>query len=186
MEQPMKVPSMTPLICAYPECSNQIWITVQQKRELKTFNVLKYGTSSDVYCSKECQEKHLRELSEAEFLTKGTLKNREYALVIQGADVTRRHKEKEVKIIVGNLTEQRARCLYEKLVSVIPRKKRKFLTSNEVQTFLLNELPVNLKANDIGIQVTAFRTMNKTRQLFPDAVLIGNIGKKTRYIEFIK
>ena len=53
----------------------------------------------------------MKELSEAEFLRKGTMKNREYALIVNGADVTKRIKEKEVHIITGKVTEQRARCL---------------------------------------------------------------------------
>ncbi len=178
--------SITTLMsCSNPECSNLIWVTRDQKRELKTHHYLKYGKTVDVYCSKDCQEKHMKELSQAEFLTKGSMKNHEYALVIHGADVSKRIKEKEVHIIAGNVSELRARALLEKLMSMAPRKKRKYLTSKEVQLFLLNDLPDNLKAPKTRIWVTAHDVMDKTVELFPSMVLIGRIGKRSRYIEYI-
>lgn len=176
---------LTLVNCSYPECSNVFYITVEQKRELKTFHYLKYGKTADVYCSKECQEKHLKDLSQAEFLRKGTLKNREYALIVHDADVTKRLKEKEVHIISGTVTEQRARCLYEKLNSVLPRKKEKFLTSHEVQMFLLNELTDDLKAPPSAAKVAAYDTMNKTRELFPNHISICMMNRKTRKILLI-
>ena len=176
---------LTLVNCSYPECNNVFYITVEQKRELKTFHYLKYGKTADVYCSKDCQEKHLKDLSEAEFLRKGTLKNREYALIVHGADVTKRLKEKEVHIISGTVTEQRARCLFEKLNSVTPYKKRRFLTSKDVQSFLLKELPDNLKANAAHIDVTAWRVMAKCRQLYPSMVLIQNYNGKSKEILLI-
>lgn len=181
-----KVPPLTPMICAYPDCPNMVWITVKQKRELKTDNVLKYGTSSDVYCSIECQQKHLRELSESEFLMKGTLKNREYALVIHGADVTKRPKEKEVHILTGNTTSQRAGCLYQKLLTLTPVKKRRLLTSNEVKEFLINDLPDKLKVKGKYPERAAYDVMDKTKELYPDAILIESLNEKSRYIEIMK
>lgn len=172
--------------CSYPECSEVFYISVEQKRELKTYNFLKYGTTSDVYCSKECQEKHMKELSEAEFLRKGTMKNREYALIVNGADVTKRIKEKEVHIITGKVTEQRARCLREKLSSVLPRNKARYLTSREVQEFLLKDVSANIKAPVDNIDVTAWRVMNKCRELFPNSVLIIRQNKKNRCLMLIE
>ena len=172
------------MICSYPECSNMIWITVKQKRELKTFNVLKYGDSSDVYCCKECQEKHLKELSEAEFLTKGNLKNREYALIINGADVSKRSKEKEVHIITGNTREQRARALRDYLRSLCG--KRKILTSDGVQEFLFINVSSNLKTVSRKDRVAAWRVMKKCKEMFPMEISIEFYNERDKYIEYIK
>jgi len=177
--------ALTMVNCSYPECSNLFYITVEQKRELKTFHYLKYGKTADVYCSKDCQERHLKDLSEAEFLRKGTLKNREYALIVHDADVTKRLKEKEVHVITGTITEQRARCLYEKLNSVLPRKKRKYLLSSEVQAFLLSEVSDNLKSPQTAIFKATRDTMNKTRELYPNVISVEWKNKKTKYIELI-
>ena len=185
MVHQMKLPPLTPMICSYPECSNMIWITVKQKRELKTFNVLKYGDSSDVYCCKECQEKHLKELSEAEFLTKGNLKNREYALIIRGADISKRPKEPELHILTGTKTELRVKCVVEKLMSISAREKRKYLTAKEIQEFLLTEINNDLKGNPDRIQVTASEIMTKTGELFPNVVSIEYVNKKDRVLLLI-
>lgn len=179
------LPPLTPMICAYPECRNMIWITVQQKREFKTYNVLKYGDSLDPYCSIECQQKHFKDLAESEFLDKGTIKNRDYALIVHSADVSKRLKEKEVHVISGNITEQRARCLFEKLNSILPRNKKRYLTSKDVQEFLLNELPANLKPPAHKIEVTAWVIMNKTKKLYPNAISINHYKGKSKYIELI-
>lgn len=181
------------MACAYPECNNILYITTQQKRELKTFDYLKYGVSSDLYCSKHCQEKHLRELSEAEFVQKGALKNREYCLRIHDVDVTKRPKEREVTLITGTITEQRARCLQEKLKSTSTRmlttrnskQIKKYLTSNEVKSFLLEDISDSLKPPKSAVLVAAYDTMNKTVELFPDHICIGYYKDKSRYIEYI-
>jgi len=181
------IPKFVPVICAYPECSNMVWITVKQKRELIVTNYLKYGNlSAGICCSRECQQKLLDEYNESEFLTKGTIKNREYALVIQGCDVAKRPKESIVKLIVGNTTEQQARCLIEELMSLINIGNKKKLTSNEVQTFLLTKLPATIKPNGDEIAVTAWRVMNKCKELYPDAIQIERSNEKDRYIELIK
>jgi len=162
------------------------WITVQQKRELKTYNVLKYGDSHDPYCSIECQQKHLKDLAESEFLDKSTLKNREYALIVHGVDVTRRPKEKEVHIITGTVTEQRAGCLRVKLISTFPRGRQKYLSSKEVQQFLLRDLPAGLKPPSSAVKVAAYDTINKTKELFPDEVSIERLNGNSRMILYIK
>lgn len=176
----------TDVSCSNPECSHRITITVDQKRELLTENFLKYGKISLIYCSKACQEEHLKKLNESKFVQKGTLKNHEYALIIHGADVTKRPKEKEVHIITGNVRELRAKALREKLISVIPRNKRKYLTSREVQEFLLKDVSVNLKTTTAGAAPAAWRTMNKCKELFPLDISIFEINEKDRCIEYIK
>ena len=182
-----KLPPLTPVICAYPECSNMIWITVKQKRELIVTNYLKYGNlSSGICCSSTCQQKLLDEYAESGFLTKGTIKNREYALVIQGCDVAKRPREGIVRLIVGNTTEQQARCLIEELMSLPSVDDRKKLTSNEVQTFLLKHIPAGITPKEDKIDVTAWRVMNKCKELFPDAIQIERSNEKDRYIELIK
>ena len=192
----IKIPPLTPMICAYPECSNMFWITVQQKRELKTYNVLKYGDSHDPYCSIECQQKHLKDLAESEFLDKSTLKNREYALVVHGVDVTRRPKEKEVIYITGNFTEQRTGCVMGKLLSMSERRiklskennirKMRYLTPKEIQEFLLTGINAKLKVNPSRIQVTASEIMTETYKRFPDLVSIEWINEKDRVLISIK
>jgi hypothetical protein len=124
-------------------------------------------------------------MAESKSIASGTLKNHEFALKIYGADTTKRLKEREKDVITGTITEQRARCLREKLIAIVPRKKKKCLTSKEVQDFLLNELPASLKASPKKIEVTAWFVMNKTIQLFPNEVLISYYKEKSRYIELI-
>lgn len=188
--------TLTPMICANPDCSEMFFITKKQKRELKTENVLKYGVSSDLYCSPDCMQKHLNELSEAKFLDSGNLKNREYALIVHGADVTKRPKEKEVHLITGNDTEQRASCVVEKLLSMSERRikllkekqfiKMKYLTPKEIQVFLLTGIDQALKVNPDRIQVTASEIMNRSLEMFPNVVSIEWVNKKERVLVSIK
>ena len=188
--------ALTMVNCSYPECSKLFYITVEQKRELKTFHYLKYGKTADVYCSKDCQVRHLKDLSEAEFLRKGTLKNREYALIVHDADVTKRLKEKEVHLITGNETEQRIRCVVEKLLSMSERRiklfngnqflKMKYITPKEIQSFLLMEVDEGIRVNPERIQVTASEIMTKSTEMFPDVVSIEWINKKDRVLVSIK
>ena len=177
-------PHISSVPCAY--CDKSFILPTSQKKKLLTDNYTKYYKTNYLYCSKECQEKHLKELAESKSVASGSLKNHESALIVHGADVTKRLKEKEVHIIVGNITEQRARCLYEKLISTIPRKKKRYLTSNEVQSFLLKDLPDSLKANENKIDVTAWYVMNKCELLFPMSISITRINKRTRSLELIE
>lgn len=178
---------LTPIICAYPECSNMIWITVQQKRQIKTYNVLKYHDSHDPYCSVECQQKHFRDLEDAKCFEKTLMKNREYALVIHGAEeyLTKRQTEMEIHLITGNHGEQLARALRDKLISTTERQKRRYLTSKEVQTFLLTDIPRDIRPKDKLMYRAAWRVMNKCKLLFPNDISLGPEGKFSREIEFI-
>ena len=181
------LPPLVPIICAHPDCNNMIWITKKQKRELIVTNYLKYGDlSAGICCSPGCQQKLLEEYNESEFLTKGTIKNREYALVIQGCDVAKRPKEDVVRLIVGNTTEQQARCLIEELKSLISVQNKKTMTSNDVQRFLLTKMPSIIKPKSDKIDVTAWRVMNKCKELYPDAIQIERFNEKDRCIELIK
>lgn len=189
----MQSTPLTPMICAYPECSNMFWITVQQKREFKVQNVLKYGDSSDPCCSIECQRKLLKELEECEFLDKRNIKNRDYALVVHGAeeDITKRPKEMKLHLITGNKTKQRAGCLGNKLMSMTPRKLKispkpiKFLYPLEVQDFL-STLPDDLQVSDDRIQVTASELITILPEMFPNEISIEWIDGKTRVLVYIK
>lgn len=192
-----KLPPMTPIICAYPECSNMIWITVKQKRELMVNNYLKYGDlPAGICCSVECQQKLLKEWSESEFLTKGSIKNRDYALIVDGAEVTKRPKEKEIHYITGNDTELRISCVVGKLLSMSDRRiklskekqilKMKYLTPKEIQEFLLNGINSKLKVNGDRIQVTASEIMTKSVEMFPDVVSIEWVNQKDRVLVSIK
>lgn len=177
-------PSVSFVPCAY--CGGAVMMPTSQKEEFSVENPEKYNKYTIAYCSKDCQTKHLQKFRESKSLAFGNLKNREYALVVHGADVSKRPKEKEVHIITGNYTEQRARCLFEKLQSLTPYKKQKSLTSLEVQGFLLKDLPDELKSGNNKIEVTAWRVMNKCAQLFPDMVLIQYYKEKSREIVLIK
>lgn len=173
------------MVCSNPECNNLFFITQDQKRELKTYFYKKYGKSPDPYCSFACLNEHLKELSESEFAQKGTLKNHTCALIIQGCDVSKRPKEKEIRIITGRTTEQQARCLLLELISLVPVQNQKTMSSKNVQDYLLEKLPVDIKPSKNDIDVTAWRVMNKCKQLFPNVVEIGRINGKDRYIEYI-
>ena len=174
-------------ICFVPcyVCGKAVTMPDSQKEDFAVNNYTKYNKITIAYCSKDCQIKHLEKLKEAKNVASGSLKNHEAALIIHGADVTKRLKEKEVHAITGTVTEQRARCLYENLMLLTPRKKRKYMSSNEVQLFLLNELPDSIKATKPRIWVTAHDVMDKTKDLFPNLILIGRSGRRSRYIEII-
>jgi len=176
-------PSVSLVPCAY--CGGSVMMPTSQKEEFSVENPEKYNKYTIAYCSKDCQTKHLQKFKEAKSLAFGNLKNREYALIVHGADVSKRQKEKEVHVITGNYTEQRARCLFEKLQSLQSVKKRKLLTSKEVQTFLLNDIPDTIKAPVNKIEVTAWVIMNKTKELYPMQISIGRYKQKSKYIEII-
>ncbi len=181
----------TLMSCSYPGCSNLIEVTFEQKRKFKTDYFLKYGKSIDVYCSKACQEKHMKELSKAEFVTRGPLKNHEYALIINGADLTKRPKETVLQVITGNVTKQRVGCVRDKLISMVPRKiangkKVKCLFPKEIQTFILNELPGDLKVSESRVQVTASELIKIIPQAYPNEITSEKIDGKTRVLIYIK
>lgn len=171
--------------CHRPGCGNFVMMPVSQEEELMTDNYTKYNKNTYIYCSKDCQERHITKLAEAKSIASGTLKNHEYAIVIHGADTTKRLKEKEVHVITGTVTEQQARCLKEKLESLTPRQKRKFLMSKDVKLYFLKDVSDHLKINESNAHRDAYRIMNKCRELFPDAISIKNFNKKVRYIELI-
>jgi hypothetical protein len=176
--------------CTYAHCSHSITMTLKQYTELKTENYLKYGKTSDIYCSKQCQEKHEQELKKSKFLVSGNLKNHESALIFKGVDTTKpRTKEKEVMIITGTVTEQRAKCLREELISIVSRElrgeKRKYLTSKEVQSFLKLGVSDNLLVGGDDVATAAYDTMNKCKEIYPNDISIEWINRKTRCIIFI-
>jgi hypothetical protein len=82
----------TKVSCSNPECSKFITITIEQKRELFTYNYLKYGKIPLIYCSKHCQETHYQKLSESKFFERGSLKNHESALIKKGVSFEKRWK----------------------------------------------------------------------------------------------
>jgi hypothetical protein len=59
----MKDNELVPVSCTNPECSEVIWITKKQKRQLFLDYFLRYGRVEFPYCSKACQEEHVRALS---------------------------------------------------------------------------------------------------------------------------
>jgi len=176
----------TDVSCSNPECSHRITITVDQKRELLTENFLKYGKISLIYCCKACQEAHQAKLAESKFLYKGALKNHEYALIVHGADVSKRPKEREVHIITGKRMEQRAYCLMEELMSLTPVKKRKIMYPMDIQKFIRTKLQGKLRVNEARIQVTASELIEICGQLYPNEISIIQIDGKTRALEYIK
>lgn len=192
-----KLPPLTPVICAYPECSNMVWITVKQKRELIINNYLKYGDlSAGICCSQECQQKLLNELSQSKFLTTGNVKNRERALIVEGADVLKRPKEEEVLIITGTKTQQRTSCIVNKLLSMKERKiklynektplKLKYLDNKEIQDYLLMGINADLRVKPDRIQVTASEIMSNSKAMFPDVVSLELYNQKDRVLISIK
>ncbi len=176
----------TEVTCSNPRCSNKITITVEQKIKSLEENFLKYGKISLIYCCKACQDEHIKKLSESKFLRKGSLKNHEYALIIDGADVSKRPKNKEVHLIQGNTRELRANALMNELKSIIPIKKRRTMTSKEVQEYLSIKMSGKLKATQAGAATAAWRTMKKCEQMFPTHIKIYDINDKDKGIEYIE
>lgn len=50
------------ITCGFPDCDRKIAIPREQKRELNTTHPLRYNLFSLVYCSKQCQEAHTKDL----------------------------------------------------------------------------------------------------------------------------
>nr|MDD2315252.1 hypothetical protein [Proteiniphilum sp.] len=99
-------------------------------------------------------------------------------------------------LITGNETEQRIRCVVEKLLSMSERRiklfngnqflKMKYITPKEIQSFLLMEVDEGIRVNPERIQVTASEIMTKSTEMFPDVVSIEWINKKDRVLVSIK
>ena len=75
---------------------------------------------------------------------------------------------KEVVMVAGNVTEIRARLLKEKLSSATKVTER-FMTSPQIASFLLNDVPEEYKACSKGAaSKAAFDVMRKVLEMFPD------------------
>jgi hypothetical protein len=96
-------PRLINVKCHRPGCGNQILMPLSQEEELMTDNYTKYNKNCYIYCSKECQDKHIKKMAESKSVASGTLKNHEFALKIYGADTTKRLKEREKDVITGTI-----------------------------------------------------------------------------------
>lgn len=166
-------------------CGKSVLMTDAQREDFSTNHYTKYNKITIAYCSKDCQEKHLKKLAEAKNVASGSLKNHEFALVINGADVTKRPKEDCKYIVASTKTELRARCLFEKLLSVRRRGKRQYLTTIEVREFLLEELPDNIKIKRNNARQATHDVIKQCKVFFPESISLNQSERNYLEIELL-
>jgi len=179
--------------CHNPGCKNYKMILISQERELMTDDFTKYYDLNYIYCSDACRREHIKNLSVSKSVAVGSLKNRDYALVIKGAKTSRRLKN-DKEFITGNKEEQRIGCIRAKLLSTSERRiqlidkvaKGKFLYPSEIQEFLLNDVPPNIKVSSRWARVAASEYMNKCKLTYPKEISIEQVDEKTRVLFYIK
>lgn len=89
-------------------------------------------------------------------------------------------------VFSGNETEVRARLLKDKLPDVEYRNGKKFLTSKDVQGFLLHEVPEEHKTTEKSARKVANDIMKKTVEMFPESAILTKNKKGLNIIEFIE
>lgn len=90
----------------------------------------------------------------------------------------------EVMVVAGNVTEIRARLVKEHLVMNI----KKFMTSPEIASFLLNDVPDEYKpCSKSAASKAAFDVMKKALEMFPNELREARAKKRrAKVIEYIE
>jgi hypothetical protein len=92
----------------------------------------------------------------------------------------------ETKILSGNVTEIRARMIFENLKTVDFRQGKRFSLSTEVRDFLLLKIPDEYRTTEKGAKQASKDVMEKALELYPNQLKIGKTRKNVRYIELIE
>lgn len=89
-------------------------------------------------------------------------------------------------VFSGNETEVRARLLKDHLQDVNMRNGKRFLTSQEVQKYLLYEIDEAHRTTEKAARKVANDVMKKAFEMFPESLLLTKNKKRLNVIEFIE
>lgn len=89
-------------------------------------------------------------------------------------------------VFSGNETEVRARLLKDHLSDVDMRNGKRFLTSQEVQKFLLYEIDEAHRTTEKAARKVANDVMKKAIEMFPESLILTKNKKRLNVIEFIE
>lgn len=89
-------------------------------------------------------------------------------------------------VFSGNKTEVRARLLKDHLPDVDMRNGKRFLTSQEVQKFLLYEIDEAHRTTEKAARKVANDVMKKAFEMFPESLILTKNKKRLNVIEFIE
>jgi hypothetical protein len=93
---------------------------------------------------------------------------------------------KETVIISANETEVRARLLKDHLPDVDMRNGKRFLTSQEVQKFLLYEIDEAHRTTEKAARKVANDVMKKAFEMFPESLILTKNKKRLNVIVFVE
>ena len=89
-------------------------------------------------------------------------------------------------VFSGNETEVRARLLKDHLQDVNMRNGKRFLTSQEVQKYLLYEIDEAHRTTEKAARKVANDVMKKAFEMFPESLILTKNKKRLNVIEFIE
>lgn len=89
-------------------------------------------------------------------------------------------------VFSGNETEVRARLLKDHLSDVDMRNGKRFLTSQEVQKYLLYEIDEAHRTTEKAARKVANDVMKKAFEMFPESLLLTKNKKRLNVIEFVE
>ena len=88
-------------------------------------------------------------------------------------------------VFFGNETEIRARFLKDHLSDVDMRNGKRFLTSQEVQKYLLHEITEAHRTTEKAARKVANDVMKKAFEMFPESLILTKNKKRLNVIEFL-
>lgn len=88
-------------------------------------------------------------------------------------------------VFSGNETEIRARFLKDHLSDVDMRNGKRFLTSQEVQKYLLHEITEAHRTTEKAARKVANDVMRKAFEMFPESLILTKNKKRLNVIEFL-
>ena len=89
-------------------------------------------------------------------------------------------------VFSGNETAVRARLLKDHLPDVDMRNGKRFLTSQEVQKYLLHEITEAHRTTEKAARKVANDVMKKAFEMFPESLILTKNKKRLNVIEFIE
>ena len=89
-------------------------------------------------------------------------------------------------VFSGNETEVRARLLKDHLPDVDMRNGKRFLTSQEVQKYLLHEITEAHRTTEKAARKVANDVMKKAFEMFPESLILTKNKKRLNVIELLE
>jgi hypothetical protein len=89
-------------------------------------------------------------------------------------------------VFSGNETEVRARLLKDHLSDVDMRNGKRFLTSQEVQKYLLHEITEAHRTTEKAARKVANDVMKKAFEMFPESLILTKNKKGLNVIELLE